>query len=49
MPDMPEGKRDKPVSLHPLTPKEALADLLKVRPERKPEPKKRPKKRSQRD
>jgi hypothetical protein len=27
--------REEPVSLHPLDPKEALADLMKVKPEAK--------------
>jgi hypothetical protein len=32
-----KDKRDAPVSLNPLDPKEALADLMKVKPEREKE------------
>jgi hypothetical protein len=35
------AKREGPVSLHPIPPEEATADLLKVKPERRKEPKKR--------
>jgi hypothetical protein len=31
-------KKEEPVSLHPLAPKEALADLMKVKPEKRAEP-----------
>lgn len=38
-PTRKKRKKDGPVSLHPLDPKEAVADLMKV----KPEPKKKKK------